>query len=431
MKLAVIGAGWAGLACAVEATRSGHAVTVFEATRTLGGRARRIGDDTGYGALDNGQHILIGAYHATLGLMREVGVDPGAALLRTPLTLRFPDGSGVKLPHGKLVPAPLDLLVGILRASGWSWHDKAALLRTALDWRRNGFRCAEHFSVAALCIDLTPRVMLELIEPLCVSALNTPVERASGAVFLRVLHDALFGGRGGADLLLPRVDLGALWPDAAAQWLANRGTAVRTSTRVQAIEAAGVGWRVDGEDFDGVVLAGAPWDAARLVRGAGVATAGWQEAADALQFEALATVYATGATPLAAPMLALHSSAQAPAQFVFDRGQLGGPPGLLAFVVSANQAPRDLLQNQVLAQAASQLGQRALRPLQTVVEKRATFACTPGLHRPRMPIARGLVACGDYVDGPYPATLEGAALSGLAAARAFGHTPNQRATRPT
>jgi predicted NAD/FAD-dependent oxidoreductase len=56
-----------------------------------------------------------------------------------------------------------------------------------------------------------------------------------------------------------------------------------------------------------------------------------------------------------------------------------------------------------------------LQPVQTVVEKRATFACTPGLQRPSPGIAPGLLACGDYVAGPYPATLEGAVRSGCAA----------------
>jgi len=61
----------------------------------------------------------------------------------------------------------------------------------------------------------------------------------------------------------------------------------------------------------------------------------------------------------------------------------------------------------------------ALQAVLTVVEKRATFACTPGIVRPTMPIAPGLWACGDYIEGPYPATLEGAVRSGIAAAQAI------------
>ena len=414
MKTAVIGAGWAGLACAVEATRLGHAVTLFEAAPTPGGRARRVDNMHGM-ALDNGQHILIGAYTATLKLMREVGVDVDQALQRLPLSLRFADGGGLKLPR---LPAPLDLLTGIFTARGWTWRDKSSLLRTAVGWRLGGFRCARDTTVATLCTGLTPRVMQELIEPLCVSALNTPVDQSSGEVFLRVLRDALFSGSGGADLLLPRVDLGALFPDAALAWLARDDAALRVGTRVRSIAPEVGRWSVDGEVFDQVVLACAPWDAARLVRASGVPAIPWCARTEALRFEAIATVYVRGATPLAEPMLALRShAATAPAQFAFDRGQLGGPPGVLALVVSANEASRETLEHQVLAQAAAQLGQTALQLVQTVVEKRATFACTPALARPSTRIAPGLLACGDYIDGPYPATLEGAVLSGLATAR--------------
>jgi squalene-associated FAD-dependent desaturase len=415
VRLAVVGAGWAGLACAVEAVRQGHAVTLFEAAPHAGGRARRVDDMHGM-ALDNGQHILIGAYAATLQLMRDVGVDPERVLLRLPLSLRFADGGGLQLPR---LPAPLDLLAGIFRARGWTWRDKSALLRTAIGWRLKGFRCDASTTVAELCAGLTPRVMQELIELLCVSALNTPVAQSSGQVFLRVLHDALFSGSGGADLLLPRADLGALLPDAALAWLRAHAASLRIGQRVRAIVPEAKAWRVDGEAFDRVVLACAPWDAARLVRASGLPAEAWCATTEALRFEAIATIYLRGARPLAEPMLALRSDpATAPAQFVFDKERLCGLPGVLAMVVSANETPRELLETQALAQAATQLGQAGLQVVQTVVEKRATFACTPGLARPPATIAPGLLACGDYVEGPYPATLEGAVLSGLAAARA-------------
>ena len=90
MKVAVIGAGWGGMAAAVQAAQAGHAVTVFEAGRAPGGRARAVAAQRADGTpvlLDNGQHILIGAYTATLGLMRRVGVDPDAVLQRQPLEI--------------------------------------------------------------------------------------------------------------------------------------------------------------------------------------------------------------------------------------------------------------------------------------------------------------------------------------------------------
>jgi hypothetical protein len=139
-----------------------------------------------------------------------------------------------------------------------------------------------------------------------------------------------------------------------------------------------------------------------------------------LHYTAITTVYAwSPAARLPLPLLALRHHEAAPAQFVFDRGQLGGPAGLLAFVISASLGERDTLQTQVLQQAHAQLGLE-LQPVQTVVEKRATFACTPALQRPGQLVAPGLLACGDYVTGPYPATLEGAVRSGIQAARNLG-----------
>jgi squalene-associated FAD-dependent desaturase len=418
MKLAVVGAGWAGLAAAVAATRDGHKVSLFESSRVLGGRARSLPvtmPDGSTQVLDNGQHIMIGAYTATLRLMQETGVDPASVLLRLPLTLRFPGGDGLALPDW---PAPLDAAWGIARARGWSLRDKAATLAASVRWQLARFQCPPHVTVTQLCEGITPRVMEQLIEPLCVSALNTPAARSSGQVFLRVLHDSLFGkghGRwGGSNLLLPRADLGALFPDAAGQWLAERGASVVLGQRVQQVAPHAAGWQVDGEPFDAVLLACPPWEAERLVRGAGIDAAGWLQSAAALTHEAIATVYAAGGPRLPLPMLALHSGDDAPAQFVFDRGQLGGPPGLLAFVVSASPREREALQRQVLVQAAA-LGWSGLTPVQTVVERRATFACIPGLQRPGMRVAPGLLACGDYVDGPYPATIEGAVRCALAA----------------
>ena len=441
MKIAVVGAGWAGMAAALAATQAGHHAIVFEAARAVGGRARALNSTLSDGTpvvLDNGQHILIGAYSQTLELMKRVGVDASQALLRLPLDLRFPDNKGLALPDW---PSPLDALGGMLMARGWTLSDKWSLLRAATGWQLQRFQCAPQTSVAQLCAGLTPRVLQTLIEPLCVSALNTPTRRASGQVFLTVLRDSLFGGRGSSNLLLPRVDLSALFPQAAAEWLQHHGGDVRLGVRVDGLRVGlqwnGLRkpgdtpqWQVQGESFDRVIWATSSSNAAQALAEAAQSAPDsiassmrqWAGCAESLQFEAIATVYAWGQNArLRQPMLSLYSQAStastgsaAPAQFVFDRGQLGGPPGLLAFVVSASSDTKEVLQAQVLQQARTQLG-LALEPVQTVVEKRATFACIPALVRPAMHIAPGLLACGDYIEGPYPATLEGAVRSGWAA----------------
>ncbi|HYF20171.1 MAG TPA: hydroxysqualene dehydroxylase HpnE [Ramlibacter sp.] len=421
MRLAVVGAGWAGLAAAVSATRAGHRVTLHEASRQIGGRARTLSlrlPDGSTANVDNGQHIFIGAYREVLALMRLAGVEPREVLHRMPLTLRFPDGRGLALPSW---PTPLDAAWGIASARGWSIRDKVSLVRHALGWQLRRFRCADTCSVAQLCEGLSPRVLHDLVEPLCVAALNIPAHRASAGVFLRVLQDGLFGppsgGWGASNLLIPKVDLARVLPDAAVRWLEAHGARVRTAARVRALQRQGEGWLVDGEGFDAVVLACPPWDAERLVAGSGVPAPDWLRDAGGLAHEAIATVYATGGPRLPLPMLALHHGPDAPAQFVFDRGQLGGPAGLLGFVISASQGDAATIERQVVTQAHA-LGW-PVQPVRTVVEKRATFACTPGLRRPATRIGPGLLACGDYVDGPYPATLEGAVRSAQSAVAAL------------
>ncbi|QXZ11381.1 hydroxysqualene dehydroxylase HpnE [Comamonas sp. Y33R10-2] len=451
MKVAIVGGGWAGMAAAVQLSLSGHQPTVFEASRQLGGRGRNLDLPGGINAtvtVDNGQHILIGAYAECLRLMKVVGVEPEAALLRKPLAIRYANGSGIRFPK---LPAPLDALVGIASASGWSLGERAALLTRAVRWRLQGFRCADQATVADICNGLPKRLLNEFIEPLCVSALNLSAAQASGSIFLRVLHDSLFAGTGGSHFLVPRCGLGDLFPVPAAQWLQSRGHAVHTASRIQELTAQGQQWllrtsnqaiasELEQTRFDAVLMACPPHEAARLALLAaederlpaidGVHYQNWAQTAQALEHTAIATVYARTSHRLCEnlPWLALqnnnHHGQQMPAQFVFDRGHLhtqdAAQQGLMAFVISdcstGHDTDREALQHQVLEQARQQLGWQDIEAVQTVVEKRATFACRPDVKRPDMKLGHGLWACGDYIAGAYPATLEGAVRSGIAAA---------------
>lgn len=425
----MVGGGWAGLAAAVDATAAGHTVTLFEMAPSLGGRARRLPEGVEGLAFDNGQHILIGAYRETLRLLRTVGLDEASVLRREPLALLDARGRGLRLPRGPALPA---FVRGALAARGWSRRERLALLAGAAGWLLRGFRCDRTLSVAELTARWPEALRRQLIEPLCVAALNTPAEQACAQVFLRVLRDALFTGHGASDLLLPKVDLSALWPDAAACWLQQHGARWLTGRRVDALQRSGDGWRlVAGADefpFDRVLLACSAVEGARLAR---PHAPQWAALAQGLRYEPIVTVLLRApGVRLPAPMLALEARPDTPAQYVFDLGQLRDPgrepgaAGVLAFVVSgaADCIARGLERTaeQVLDQAVTQLaGWLPGRPqlLRVLSEKRATFLCTPGLERPPGEVADGLLAAGDYIAGPYPATLEGAVRSGVAAAR--------------
>ena len=435
---AVIGGGWAGCSAAVELAKAGYKVTLFESARTLGGRARAV--EANGVMLDNGQHILLGAYDETLRLLRMVDIDPASALLNVPLQMRYPPGSdGMDFVAPRL-PAPLHLLVALLRAKGLSGADKMSLARFSTTARWMDWRLHNDCSVSELLdrFDQTDRLIALMWRPLCLAALNTPPERASAQVFLSVLRDSLGAHRTASDMLLPRTDLSALFPVAAAAYIIARGGTVRTGAKVGAVSRHEGRWRVDasGSAVDGnwsvfvdaaVIASGAPSAAVLLGKLGDDARA---TALMAFDYEPITTCFLqySPATALELPFYALRDNPAAGhwGQFVFDRGQLDtAQAGLLAVVVSASSDAAALERDALSAAIASQLADVFVWPelvspawSQVITEKRATFSCTPGLARPSNDVGRpALALAGDYTAGEYPATLESAVRSGVAAAR--------------
>jgi squalene-associated FAD-dependent desaturase len=436
-SVAVVGGGWAGCAAAVELQSRGCEVTLHEAARALGGRARAV--QARGRVLDNGQHILLGAYRDSLALMRRVGLDPDATLLRLPLQMRYPPGSNLLDFVAPRLPAPLHVLAALLRARGLARADKLALARFTTSARWMDWHLKNDCSVIELLerFDQTQRLYRLLWRPLCIAALNTDPEQASARVFLAVLRDSLGAKRAASDMLLPRVLLDDLFPDAARRHLEAADARVLLGSRVESIAPLhDGGWtvRAGGTEarHDAVVLATAPWQSAALLRDLGDAmplAAALAGRLDALAYEPICTVYLQYApgTRLALPFCALLDDPDAGlwGQFAFDRGQLdAGQDGLLAVVVSsagrAIALEQARLADAVARQLADAFGQPALAAptwTQVIAEKRATFACTPNLDRPGNETGLpGLALAGDYTACDYPATLESAVRSGLAAA---------------
>jgi squalene-associated FAD-dependent desaturase len=413
VKLAVIGAGYAGMAAAVELAAAGHQVEVFEASRTLGGRARAAQID-GF-EVDNGQHILIGAYSETLRLMRAVGADPDALLKRTPLRFEFP---GEFLMSAPRLPAPLHTAFALFLAQGLDWGEKWAAIRLMRSLQTSRFRIEPDISVTKwLDSNQTPSRQRRLLwEPLCIAALNTPAERASAQVLANVLRDSLGGARAASDMLLPQVNLSALFPEPAAKFVVQHGGAVHRGHRVDSLRSETDGWRIDeAGPYAHAVLAVAPYHLAALVPELAPRVAHFE-------WEPIVTSYFRfpPAVRLPQPMLGVDAGL---AQWLFDRGTLCGQHGLIAAVISARGRHLDLptgdLEQRIHEEIARIVpGLPAPLAVQTITEKRATFACVADLQRPGTATGRpGLWLAGDYVASDYPATLEAAVRSGVAAAR--------------
>lgn len=403
MKIAVIGGGWAGIAAAVELTAAGQSVTLFEAGRQLGGRARGITLEGRQ--LDNGQHILLGAYREILALMRQVGADPDELLQRLPLEIRDNTGFHLQLPK---ILAPFNLAWGLLTAKGVGFKEK---ISTALWMNRLKAKkfCLSADTTVAEWLDAagqTGALRRHLWAPLCLAALNTPIERASAQLFANTLRDSLGSShQEDTDLLLPRVDLGQLLPEPATQWLLAHGAELRFSHRVKAIaQKTGEAVSVDGESFDAAILATAPQHAASLLG---------REDSFGLEFEPICTVYLAypAGTVLSSPMLGQQGGF---GQWAIDCGD-----GMIACILSSHGAWETKSNDELAAILNAELD-LLTKPLWhgVIREKRATFSCRPGLVRPGAETAHPqLWLAGDYTWADYPGTLEGAVKSGQRAAR--------------
>jgi len=409
-RVAVIGGGYAGMSAAVTLASGGMPVTVFESGVALGGRARRI--EAQGRTLDNGQHILAGAYSSLLELMRQVGT-PEAALLRQPLALVYARDFSLRAAR---LPAPLNNLAGLLTARGVPLRERFGAIALMLAMRRAGFKLEPDRSVAALLSAHRQdgAIGRYLWNPLCVSALNTPPEQASANAFLAVLRDTLAGGAGASQLLFPRRDLSALFPEPAAEFLRTRGGEVRLRAPVRALEPRHGAFAIEGESFDAAILACGPHQLAPFESLLGTLPR--------FEYQPIYTCYLQypARVRLREPMLGF---ADGLVQWAFDRGRLLGTHGQLACIISA-QGDHQQLTHEELAERCHRELAAGLPDLpryewsQVVAEKRATISCVPGRAIPgTLTATPGLLLAGDYTDPDYPPTLEAAARSGVRAAR--------------
>jgi hydroxysqualene dehydroxylase len=419
-EVVIVGGGWAGIACAVELADHGIPVTLLDAAKQLGGRARRV-DWHGL-AIDNGQHLMIGAYRETLRLMQRLNTTQ--KLERRCLELNVP---GFHLRLHKL-PAPLHLVFGLLFAHGLTLRNKIAAVNFMRYLQAINFKLETDMSASALLARHKQPVEVRerLWNPICIAALNTPADIASGQVFCNVLRDSLAGTREDSDLLMNRADLGELVADAALVYLAQRQSEVRMSCKVETIERTDNGFQLPGCNISAphVVLAVHPARLPKLV-------SEWPEMAnivsqiEQLTWQPILTLWLhfAAAPKFPFPMLGLGDSS---APWAFERNDIA--PGMVAIVMSA-EGPHLQLAPEHLRDAYLNLLTQQLGPLpqlldwKTIIERRATYACVPNMQRPsnRTPI-NGLYLAGDYTadsipSNTYPATLEGAVRSGVECAR--------------
>jgi hydroxysqualene dehydroxylase len=443
VPVAVIGGGWAGCAAAVTLADAGVRVELFETAPALGGRARRV-VRAGL-PLDNGQHLLLGAYERTLALLERLHGEAGAraVLTRGPLAIVPLDATqpeALTLVRGGAEGA-LGLLTGLLSARGLSWGERIANIAWMRKLKRTGFVRPPYETVAQMLAPLPLRVAQGLWEPLCLAALNTPTAAASAQLFANVLKAAFAGRADASDFLLPATDLTALLPEAAARFVADRGGTIRTSAPARIVRSTrGATTVLTGtslHEASAAIVAVGPHQIAGAFAPEAVnalpVLRTLQATLGTLAYEPIFTVWLGYGETLPLPMVIARLD-DAPGQWVVDRpdvlAQAQSDPGrpelrqLLAVILSAH-GPHEALDHGILARDIdAQL--RRLQPdrppclwFQVIAEKRATYACTPGRARPAgTRLVEGVYLAGDYMNGDFPATLEAAVRSGVDAATA-------------
>jgi squalene-associated FAD-dependent desaturase len=435
-SIAVVGGGWAGCAAAVALARSGTHVTLFEQAKVLGGRARRV--DVDGMTVDNGQHLLIGAYAQALRAIADVGSGGELPLLRLPFAIRpFRPAPDALALSAWRAPAPLHLAGALVSARGIGLAARWALAMSLGALAARGYRVADGETVAGHFAQLPSSAFEGVVAPLCVAALNTLPVDASAAVFARVLRATFEGPRSNSDFLLPQTDLGSLFPDAAVRAVLAAGGRCRTSQHVRVVNADRDGAIVDvdgrNEPFDAAIIAVGPHQLEATLSGAALALPACQRALQltrAFRYEPITTVYLRFAdrVALGAPIARLDD---APGQWVFERSfgttaGDSGPAGSMWAVVISAHGPHDQLDHATLGAAVTaQLGRLraglpAVATTRVIAERRATYACTPGLLRPKAGrLGSALYLAGDYTDAEFPATLEAAVRSANVAATAL------------
>lgn len=436
MHVAVIGGGCAGLAAAATLAEHGVGVTLFEASPTLGGRARGV--QYKKEKLDNGQHILLGAYSETIRLLKLADVDEHEAFLRLSLQLVMlkpaPDvneNSIFELRAISCLPAPLHILAGLLKAKGLSFSERMAAIHFMLWIKLAGFKLAQDETLQSLLERMSqpPKLTRLLWEPICLAALNTPIRTASAQVFLNVLRDSFSKSKSDSDVLLPRRDLSTLMAEPLAAYIKSKGGIIHANSPVIKVHQAGgkphAGFLVETEaeklPFSHIIIAVSPFRMPGIIGHLPeipLAT----RTVEALDYQPIYTIYLQYpiTVKLDFPMAGFDwSNRRGYSQWVFDRGALYGQAGLLAVVISAEGAHQELRQEELAIAVAAELAIYFPQLPEflwhkVIAEKRATFACNASLARPAQvtPID-GLYLSGDYTAGDYPATIEGAVRSGV------------------
>ena len=444
-SVVVIGGGFAGLAAATALAEAGVRVTLLEKRPRLGGRASSFRDAVTGDTVDNGQHLFMGCYTETLAFLRRIRTADRIAF-QPDLTVEFlePGRAPDRLRCWPL-PAPWHLAGGLAGLRGLSWREKWAARRVARAAREAPAASLNGTSVSEWLRDLgqSERVRQRFWDVVAVAALNDDPARASAALFAQVLSQGFFASRAGSRLGVSRVGLSDLYTDAAAQFVAARGGAVRTGVGVSRLLIG------DGR-VEGLFLS----DGQTLTADAYISALPWQALRQALPAEWVARDAWFGrlAQLRASPIISINlwfdrsvTSVEFAAllttqiQWLFNKQRLfaasGTPAGYLSLVISGAHGLIERSSEELTTMAVEEFRRLVpsarsarLRHAHVIKERHATLSAAVEVTPHRLPQETPLpnfFLAGDWTASALPATIESAVASGhrcaALARRYLGH----------
>jgi squalene-associated FAD-dependent desaturase len=435
----VVGGGLAGLSAAVTAADAGWAVTLLESRTRLGGATHSFARAFGTGTLevDNGQHVFLRCCTAYRDFLRRLGVEQRTSLQpRLDVPVVDPaNGRRARLRRDRL-PAPLHLSRALLgyRLLTPMQRLRAVVASLALDRvdRTAASSDSTTFRDWLIAHGQSEAAIERLFDVFTVATLNAPAAQVSLTLAAMVFQDGLLRRSDACDIGVALVPLGKLHGDAAETALVAAGGTVQLRARVRRIAAQPDNrWRVETDDCaidaDAVILAVPHQAAADLLPDGAVAESERVRGLDVAPIINVHVVFDRVVLP--EPFVGAVGS---PVQFVFDRtvqSGLGAGDGGQYVAVSVSAAdewidePVERLREVFLPELARVLPaarQAVVRDFFVTREREATFRPVPGSAARRLPTATqlpGLVVAGAWTDTGWPATMEGAVRSGVAAAQ--------------
>jgi squalene-associated FAD-dependent desaturase len=431
-RVVVIGGGLAGITAALDCADAGARVTLVEVRRRLGGAAYSF-EREGL-MMDNGQHVFLRCCVAYRALLARLGSEDRVRIQpRLEIPVLKPGAPTAALRRSSL-PAPLHLSGTLVRYPHLSVRERMRAARAALALARldPSEQALDEVTFGDWLSDQgqSANAVHNLWDLIALPALNLPAADASLALAAFVFRTGLFSGSDRGDIGFHRGTLDEVIGEPAARALSRAGVKVMLGWRAERLELLDGGFEVHGPQAslsaEVAILAVPPARAATLIEPLIGASAQGLRALESSPIVNLHVLYDRPVCPL--PFAA---GVRTPVQYLFDRtASAGAPTGSQYLVVSLSGAEREMqmsveaLREEYVPALARLLPAACDAQVELFVATRehaATFRAGPGVRAlrpcPRTSL-RGLVLAGAWTATDWPATLEGAVMSGHAAARA-------------